>query len=93
MKIISVFLAARCTGVSSLQLLEATMAITRDRERQRFGLASDDTAERVACDAPASIAIDVVRGPVAEARFSLGSHWPRPAFSAARGSAASCAGR
>jgi hypothetical protein len=46
----------------------------RDRDRCFLGLAPDDAAERVACDAPASIAVDVVRGPVADARRSSGRH-------------------
>jgi len=56
------------------QRVETTKAIARDREREFLSLASDDAAARVACDAPTSIAVDVVCGPVADARLSLGSH-------------------
>jgi hypothetical protein len=50
------------------------MAIARNRERQFLGLAPDDAAKCVACDAPASIAVDVVPGPEADARSSSDRH-------------------
>src|SRR5262249_11361154 len=61
-------------SVSPSQRLKATTPILCDRERQFLALAPDDAAERVACDAPASVVIDVVRGPVAVAGPGLGGH-------------------
>ena len=51
---------------------QATAAIVCDRGRQIVGhLAPDGTAARVACDAPASTAVDAVRGPVAVSELGL----------------------
>jgi hypothetical protein len=59
---------------SLAKMAEAATAKARDREREFLGLAPDDSAESVACDAPVSIAVDIVRGPVTDARRSSDRH-------------------